>query len=71
MHSSHLQNYFRDFWNVFDFIIVVTTLVGVVLELKVSTNNQVNKELNENIEKISNQSEKCSVFSRILITKKN
>ncbi|XP_073235068.1 voltage-dependent L-type calcium channel subunit alpha-1D-like [Porites lutea] len=28
------QNYFRDFWNVFDFIIVITTLVGVILELK-------------------------------------
>ncbi|XP_078367100.1 voltage-dependent L-type calcium channel subunit alpha-1D-like isoform X2 [Oculina patagonica] len=31
------QNYFRDFWNVFDFIIVITTLVGVILELS-STN---------------------------------
>lgn len=30
------QNYFRDFWNVFDFIIVITTLVGVILELNVS-----------------------------------
>ena len=30
-----LQNYFRDFWNVFDFIIVITTLVGVILELNV------------------------------------
>ena len=36
MNSSYLQNYFRDFWNVFDFIIVITTLVGVILELKVS-----------------------------------
>ncbi|XP_068707283.1 voltage-dependent calcium channel type A subunit alpha-1-like isoform X2 [Montipora foliosa] len=26
------QNYFRDFWNLFDFFIVVTTLVGVILE---------------------------------------
>ncbi|XP_074617783.1 voltage-dependent L-type calcium channel subunit alpha-1D-like isoform X1 [Acropora palmata] len=27
------QNYFRDFWNVFDFFIVITTLVGFFLEL--------------------------------------
>ena len=30
------QNYFRDFWNVFDFFIVITTLVGFFLELNVS-----------------------------------
>lgn len=35
-HLLLFQNYFRDFWNVFDFIIVITTLVGVILELNVS-----------------------------------
>ncbi|XP_048580456.1 voltage-dependent N-type calcium channel subunit alpha-1B isoform X2 [Nematostella vectensis] len=34
-------NYFRDYWNVFDFIIVVTTLVGVLLELVQDTKNQL------------------------------